>query len=81
MMKNNSIIETAIAVRVDRTLGKCHSKHKYIHYLIYYGYIEGVMALDGEEPYAYILGVNGLVDKFTGKIIDIVWRKDDKEDK
>lgn len=23
MMKNNSIIETAIAVRVDRTLGKC----------------------------------------------------------
>ena len=52
MMKNNSIIETAIAVRVDRTLGKCHSKHKYIHYLIYYGYIEGVMALDGEEPYA-----------------------------
>ena len=39
------------------------------------------MAPDGEEQYAYILGVNGLVDEFTGKIIDIVWRKDDKEDK
>ena len=49
--------------------------------LINYGYIEGVMAPDGEEQDAYILGVNEPVGKFTGKIIAIVYRKDDIEEK
>ncbi len=44
-------------------------------------YIEGVMAPDGEEQDAYILGVNEPVCKFTGKIIAIVYRKDDIEEK
>ena len=48
---------------------------------INYGYIEGVMAPDGEEQDAYILGVNEPVKKFTGKIIAIVRRKDDMEEK
>ena len=39
------------------------------------------MAPDGEEQDAYILGVNEPVDKFTGKIIAIVQRKDDIEEK
>jgi len=50
-----------------------------MYYPINYGYIEGVMAPDGEEQYAYILGVNEPVKKFTGKIIAIVYRKDDIE--
>ena len=49
--------------------------------LINYGYIEGVMAPDGEEQDAYILGVNEPVGKFTGKIIAIVRRKDGIEEK
>ena len=52
-----------------------------MYYPINYGYIEGVMAPDGEEQDAYILGVNEPVDKFTGKIIAIVYRKDDVEEK
>ena len=39
------------------------------------------MAPDGEEQDAYILGVNEPVGKFTGKIIAIVQRKDDIEEK
>ena len=39
------------------------------------------MAPDGEEQDAYIVGVNESVEKFTGKIIAIVWRKDDIEEK
>ena len=39
------------------------------------------MAPDGEEQDAYILGVNEAVDKFIGKIIAIVHRKDDIEEK
>ena len=39
------------------------------------------MAPDGEEHDYYILGVNEAVDKFIGKIIAIVHRKDDIEEK
>ena len=52
-----------------------------MYYPINYGYIEGVMAPDGEEQDAYILGVNEPVKKFTGKIIAIVRRKDGIEEK
>ena len=39
------------------------------------------MAPDGEEQDAYILGVDGAIDKFSGKIIAIVHRNDDVEEK
>lgn len=52
-----------------------------MYYPVNYGFIEGIMASDGEEQDAYILGVNEPVDKFTGKIIAIVHRKNDIEEK
>ena len=50
-----------------------------MYYPVNYGYVEGIIAPDGEEQDAYILGVNEPVDKFTGKIIAIVHRKNDIE--
>ena len=79
--KNNSIIGATVTVTVDRPLGSYHPEYKDMYYPINYGYIEGVMAPDGEEQDAYILGVNEPVKKFTGKIIAIVRRKDDIEEK
>ena len=38
-----------VTVKVDRHLGSFHPKHKDIYYPINYGYIEGIMAPDGEE--------------------------------
>lgn len=38
-----------VTVTVDRPLGNYHPKHKDLYYPINYGYIEGVMAPDGEE--------------------------------
>ena len=38
-----------VKVVVDRPLGSYHPKHKYMHYPINYGYIEGIIAPDGEE--------------------------------
>ena len=78
---DNVIIGTTVTVTVDRPLGSYHPEYKDMYYPINYGYIEGVMAPDGEEQDAYILGVNEPVDKFTGKIIAIVYRKDDVEEK
>lgn len=78
---DNAIIGTTVTVTVDRPLGSYHPEHKDMYYPVNYGYIEGIMAPDGEEQDAYILGLNEPVDKFIGKIIAIVHRKDDIEEK
>lgn len=75
------LIGSIVTVTVDRALGSVHPKHHDICYPINYGYIEGVMAPDGEEQDAYILGVDKPVQKFTGKVVAIVHRFDDVEDK
>ena len=70
-----------VTVTVDRPLGSYHPEHKDMYYPINYGYIEGIIAPDGEEQDAYILGVNESVKEFTGKIIAIIHRIDDVEEK
>lgn len=75
------MIGKTVTVIVDRPLGSYHPKHKDLYYPVNYGYIEGVMALDGEEQDAYILGVDKPVETFSGKVIAIIYREDDVEDK
>ena len=50
-------------------------------YPINYGYVEGIIAPDGEEQDAYILGVDEAIDKFIGTVIAVVHRNDDVEEK
>jgi len=75
------MIGSIVKVVVDRPLGSYHPKHKDIYYPINYGFIEGIIAPDGEEQDAYILGVDIPVNEFTGKIIAIIHRHDDVEEK
>ena len=75
------MIGKTVTVIVDRPLGSYHPKHKDLYYPVNYGYIEGVMALDGEEQDAYILGVDKPVETFVGKVIAIIHRENDVEDK
>ena len=75
------MIGNIVKVVVDRPLGSYHPKHKDIYYPINYGYIEGIIAPDGEEQDAYILGVYEPVKEFEGKIIAIIHREDDVEEK
>ena len=70
-----------VKVIIDRPLGSVHPKHKNIVYPINYGYIPALFAGDGEEQDAYILGVNIPLKEFTGKVIAIIRRKNDTEDK
>lgn len=70
-----------VIVTVDRPLGTYHPKHKDLYYPINYGYIEGIIAPDGEEQDAYILGVDEQVEQFTGKVIAIIHRFNDVEEK
>ncbi len=75
------MIGQIVKVIVDRPLGSVHPKHKDILYSVNYGYVPGCLAPDGEEQDAYILGVYEPVAEFTGKVIAIIHRLDDVEDK
>ncbi len=77
----NFMIGKLVEVIVDRPLGSYHPKHKDMYYPINYGYINGIIAPDGEEQDAYILGIDEPVEKFTGIVIAIVLRRDDVEEK
>lgn len=75
------MIDQMVTVIVDRPLGSCHPEHKDIIYSVNYGYVNGIMAADGEAQDAYILGIEQPLKEFTGKVIAIIHRSDDIEDK
>ena len=77
----SAVIGSIVKVIVDRPLGTYHPKHKDIYYPVNYGYIPGVIAPDGEEQDAYILGIDEPVKEFVGQVIAIIRRFDDIEDK
>ena len=70
-----------VKVIVDRPLGTYYPKHKDIYYSVNYGYVEGIIAADGEEQDAYILGVNEPIKEFNGKVIAVIHRFNDIEEK
>ncbi len=75
------MIGETVKVIVDRPIGTYHPEHKDLYYPINYGYIEGIIAPDGEEQDAYILGVDEPLEEFVGKIIAVIHRHDDVEEK
>ena len=70
-----------VRVVVDRPMGTYHPKHKNIYYSVNYGYVEGIIAADGEEQDAYILGGSEPVSEMCGRVIAIIHRFDDVEEK
>lgn len=70
-----------VTITVDRPMGSFHPEHPDLYYPVNYGYIPGTLAPDGEEEDAYILGVDQPVSTFTGRIIAVIHRQDDTEDK
>ena len=50
-------------------------------YPVNYGYLPGVFAGDGEEQDVYILGIAEPLAEFDGRIIGVIRRRDDCEDK
>lgn len=77
-----SFLGKTVKIEIDRPLGYLHKKENYqLLYPLNYGYIPGVLGGDGEELDVYLVGVNESVKEFEGKIIAIVHRNDDVEDK
>ena len=69
-------------IKIDRPIGYVHKKgKKVLNYTINYGYLPGVIGGDGENMDVYLLGVDEVVDSYRGKIIAIIHRENDSEDK
>ena len=78
----DSFLGKTVDIVVDRPLGHVHKSGAYsIVYPLNYGYIPGVIGGDGEEIDVYLLGISEPVAEYTAKIIAIVHRKNDEEDK
>lgn len=74
-------IPTHVTVTVDRPLGSAHPNHPTLVYPVNYGYVAGILGGDGEEQDAYILGVDVPVSSFAGRVIAVIHRHNDNEDK
>ncbi len=70
-----------VTVIIDRPLGSVHPKYPNLIYQINYGYIEGMIAGDGEYQDAYIIGIDYPLEIFEGKVIAVIHRLNDVEDK
>jgi inorganic pyrophosphatase len=75
-----SYLYKRVTVKVDRPLGSKHPKYNFV-YPLNYGYIPDTMANDGEEIDAYILGEFEPLETYEGKVIAIVKRNNDVENK
>ena len=82
MEKVNSMdfLEKEVTVKIDRQLGSRHPKHGFM-YMLNYGYIPNTISGDGEELDAYLLGEYEPVEKSSGKVIAIIHRTNDDDDK
>ena len=71
-----------ITAKIDRPIGFVHHGTRYP---LNYGHVPGVMGGDGEEQDAYILSDRpenqAPLTEFTGKLVAIVHRRDDNEEK
>ena len=73
-------LNKSVNVKIDRQLGTKHPKHGFV-YMINYGYIPNTVSGDGEELDAYVLGVFEPVEEYKGKVIAIIHRTNDDDDK
>ena len=76
-----SVIGKIVTVTVDRPLGSFHPEYPDMYYPVNYGYVKGIIAPDGDEQDVYILGVDKPVENFTGRVIAVIRRSDDVEEK
>lgn len=71
-----------VDIKIDRPIGFVHKKGNYsMTYPVNYGFIPEVFSADGEELDVYLLGVTEPVKEYTAKVIAIIHRHDDNEDK
>lgn len=80
LIQAKQLLGQIVDVTIDRPLGSVHPKWNF-KYTVNYGFIDGIMAPDGEELDAYVLKIKKPISKFTGQVYAVVHRLDDDDDK
>ena len=62
-------------------VGSRGPEHPDLVYPVNYGYLPGVTSGDGEDLDVYLLGVDAPVQAYTARVIGMVHRRNDTEDK
>lgn len=71
-----------VSVIIDRPLGSVHPRYPASQpYPVNYGYVPDTISGDGQPIDAYLLGILEPVEYARGKVIAVVLRADDNEDK
>ena len=78
--KIKEVLGKKVEVIIDRPLGSKHPRYHF-NYPVNYGHVKELKAPDGEYLDAYVLGVSKPLEIFKGKVIAIIERSDDNEDK
>lgn len=76
-----ALLGREVTVIMDRPVGTHHPKHPEIIYPINYGYIDAMLSADGEGIDVYLLGIHEPLESARAKIIAVIRREDDIEDK
>ncbi len=76
----NDFLGKEVNVKIDRPLGSRHPKHGFM-YMLNYGFIPNTISGDGEELDAYLVGEFEPVEESKGKVIAIIHRTNDDDDK
>jgi len=75
------IIGRMVRGAVDRPIGSRHPLYPDMVYPVNYGFVDGVVAGDGDCQDAYVLGTDEPIASFEGRVIAVYHRFDDVEDK
>jgi 8-oxo-dGTP pyrophosphatase MutT (NUDIX family) len=76
-----ALLDTIVTVKIDRPVGIYHPRTNTIFYSINYGYLEDEIAPDNSGLDVYVLGIVEPMQTFTGRVIGIIHRENDVEDK
>lgn len=70
-----------VKVIIDRPIGSRHPQYKETVYEVNYGYVENIIAPDGEKQDAYVIGIKEPLEIFEGVVKAIIKRTNDNESK
>ena len=76
-----SYLGKVVNLVIDRPIGSAHPKYEDLVYPLNYGFIPNVYGGDSEELDVYLIGLDVPVKEYKAKIVAIVHRHNDVEDK
>lgn len=80
-LKLEDWVGRTVDVVIDRPMGSTHPRHSDLVYPINYGYIPRTMAADNHPIDVYVLGVDHPIRRCRARVIAVIRRRDDAEDK